>query len=660
MYIKQIDIGQYRHLRNVSMGPFLTPGESSDLVVLAGPNAGGKTSILELISLAISNAWSLTYQMNRSQPQSSFEVQLGLFPHEIKLIKQQKVTTDTESKVLDFISDNGYYYRGFNYPDGEYEHDQPMHNAIHGLVSRVLRQECKKPLGFYLGSDRVYLKENFRDNNHLFQYMNYMSYENVWKYAFQTSGAQYKDMFYFLVTWRYNFIRRLGEYYNRKEEDVNFDEEKPIDEYGNILKKVFPEYSFTGKKESAPTDLFIRIPSGDVIPFSDLSSGEKEVFFTLCFFQRHNVEDAVIVIDEPEIHLHPSLARLLIRTMQDIKPRNQIWLATHNSEVLDEAGRDHVWFIKRSENNKLAEVIQSTNEAEVLQSLRDFFGYYGYIGLARKMIFLEGRNASADRKMFGHLFPQYSRDLKFIPANGCSEVERISSAVLALLEANLGYCEFYLIRDRDYMTDESVSIHKARYKDKIIVLDRHEIENYLIDFEIIAKVQENIFSKPTTPQQVSKDFVNISKRIAGQVLRDMITYRLNYGNRPQYFSVGKMYQNEAFMGSDGNWNEETFKNLSNSLNTKFTESSKRIVTVINETNFDDVFNSCKKEILNSLGNNGWISLFPGKELLNEYAKLHSLGKPPTFINCLIKELSIQNDKIPSELRDSVQDMFNEE
>jgi len=54
------------------------------------------------------------------------------------------------------------------------------------------------------------------------------------------------------------------------------------------------------------------------------------------------VSNAVIVIDEPELHLHPELARLLIRTMQSIKPGNQIWLATHNTEIIDE--RDETEF----------------------------------------------------------------------------------------------------------------------------------------------------------------------------------------------------------------------------------------------------------------------------------------------------------------------------
>jgi len=53
MFIKQIRIRKYRHIENLEVGQFLTPSDSSDLIVFAGPNGGGKSSVLELISQAL-------------------------------------------------------------------------------------------------------------------------------------------------------------------------------------------------------------------------------------------------------------------------------------------------------------------------------------------------------------------------------------------------------------------------------------------------------------------------------------------------------------------------------------------------------------------------------------------------------------------------------
>ncbi len=650
MYIKKIDIGKYRHIEAVSLGPFTAPMGLSETIVLAGPNGGGKSSILELISLALSQAWSLTYTLNRTQPESSFEIQLGLLPGEIDLLTSYTATNDTQKEALEQLKRGQYYYRGFKYLDGEYEKNKTVQNAMYAIVQQVLKQEHNRPLGFNLGSDRVYEKEGFKNTN-IFQYKQFTESKYIWGFAYQTASAQYKDMFQFLVTWRYHYYHRLGRYQHQKDQGEGYMEGKPVDVYGEILKNVFPGYEFNDKDEPSPTDLFVKTPSGDIIPFSDLSSGEKEVFFMLCFFQRHNVQDAIISIDEPELHLHPSLARELVRTVQDIKPGNQIWLATHNSEILDEAGRENIWFVIRSGVTNNAEIIHGIKEAEQLQTLRDFFGYHGYIGLARKMVFLEGESSSADRKMLSRLFPEYVRDLKFIPSSSCSQAERINSAILSLLETNFGYCEFFVIRDRDYMTENMVLVQKERGKGKLLILDRHEIENYLIDFEIIAKVQTEIFDKGITSQDVRSSLHNIAKKIAGRVLRDMFAYRIYHLMNIGTPSIGKFYENEELIDEGLKWNNSQVSLLLERFQEQNKTLTEELTKLLSDTGSSDYFNECKQEVEDALTSDKWLDLFPGKELIIEYAKEHRISSvnDPSFINSIIKELSIQKERIPSEL-----------
>ncbi|MEX0776108.1 MAG: AAA family ATPase [Phycisphaeraceae bacterium] len=651
MYIKQIEIQKYRHLEAITLGPFLRPPDASDLVVLAGPNGGGKSSILELISLALSNMYSLTYALNRTQSESSFEVTVGLLPSEVDLIvKHQSTQTPSQQKAIEYLQNHHSYRRSFKYQGGEYAKDPKLHNQVHDLVLLVLRRSFDRPLGFFLGADRSYQKEPFKRDS-VFKYSQYSKSDYVWSYAFQTTQAQYKDMFEFLVTWRYHFTRELGTYYLQKDAGLLSDPppSAPSDVYAAILRRAFPGYEFVDKPEDAPTDLFVRIPTGEIISFSDLSSGEKEVFFTLCFFQRHNVEEAVIIIDEPELHLHPSLARLLLRTMMDLKPRNQIWLATQSSEVVDEAGRDKVAFIRRRQDTKKAEVVWASEEEESLRCLRDLFGQSGYIGLAKAMIFTEGENASVDRKMFARLFPQSSRDIKFIPATGCSEIERINRAVLSILESNLGWCRFYLVRDRDFMTEEMLVNARKRTGESVLILTRHELENYLLDFELISKTLGELFDVKRDAGQVEMELHKVANSMAGDVLRDMVAFRLNLIFRPEDFSTPALFKGEIAFDAQNGWGPK-MDQMRQAMETKSETVVGEMRSRVGGHKYGTLFDSCRTEIEQALSSHGWKGLFPGKDLLDRYCRsLNISSKPPVLHNAIIKEMCTNRAKIPEEI-----------
>ena len=170
MYIKQIKIRKYRHIENLELGPFLTPSESSDLIVFAGPNGGGKSSILELISKALASSWSLTYQLNRSAPDSSFEVCIGLLSSEVDLIKSKSGADALDPELVAYLDTHKSYYRSFNYEGGEYDKNQTLQNKIHDCVIKSLKGDYFRPLGFHLGSERSFKKARFDYEKKFFKY----------------------------------------------------------------------------------------------------------------------------------------------------------------------------------------------------------------------------------------------------------------------------------------------------------------------------------------------------------------------------------------------------------------------------------------------------------------------------------------------------------
>ncbi len=687
MYIEKISISKFRHLSDEELGPFKKPSKSSDLVVFAGPNGSGKSSVLELVGYALSNTYSLSWSLSRTFKDFSFEVSIGLTPEEISLVeenlekelepglnelsrfeeeieesqlepleKRRKIDAKREEiakrhknpeKVKDYLKENHVYFRAFNFPGGNYESDPHLHNLLHSYVTRILKEELQRSLGFFLRADRNYPPKNF-ERDKLFRYEVITKRTHLYTMAFNQSEIQYQDMYDFLVQQRYHYLQELGRFHYQAKRGGGAEEPTdPIIPYEELLKRLFPEYRFAELDESIPTNLFVKLPTGDVIPFNDLSSGEKEVFFILGFFIRHDVRNAIIIIDEPELHLHPELSRMLIRNLLSIRSGNQIWIATHNPEIIDEAGRHKLVYISRDLETRKAKIVKGDQEEQALRLLKDLFGFSGYVGVARKFVFLEGDHASMDRRFLSNLFPEESADIKFVPANSCNNLVKINAAILSIIETNLGWMEFFLIRDRDYLTDDIVSKYSDHKSNRIYVLERHEIENYLLDFGIIRDVLEDVFDKVYSEEELESFFFAAATRLSADVVRDMISYRLNLQLSPQDFSIGKVLAGNQYFEDRGG-SISVIPEKRGIIEGKFVERVESVSSAVTKTLSQErllsLIDECENLVLDSLKSSNWTKVFPGKELLESVAKELELGSVVAFHNSIIKEMGSRQDK----------------
>jgi AAA domain, putative AbiEii toxin, Type IV TA system len=91
--------------------------------------------------------------------------------------------------------------------------------------------------------------------------------------------------------------------------------------------------------------------------FEQLSSGHKIVLLTVTRLVELVDEKTLVLIDEPEAHLHPPLLAALVRAVSDLLvSRNGVAIvATHSPVVLQECPRACAWVINRSGNVTTAE-----------------------------------------------------------------------------------------------------------------------------------------------------------------------------------------------------------------------------------------------------------------------------------------------------------------
>lgn len=154
---------------------------------------------------------------------------------------------------------------------------------------------------------------------------------------------------------------------NRKKRWINsviILESDPMFKESNILSLM----DITDKAE-------FKIKSSEI--FNKLSSGHKIVLLTITRLVETVEEKTLIMLDEPESHLHPPLLSAFIRTLSELlKLRNGVAIiATHSPVILQEVPKDCTWILNRSGISSKAErPIKETFGENVGTLTHDVFG----------------------------------------------------------------------------------------------------------------------------------------------------------------------------------------------------------------------------------------------------------------------------------------------
>ncbi len=105
--------------------------------------------------------------------------------------------------------------------------------------------------------------------------------------------------------------------------------------------------------------------------FTNLSSGHKIVLLTLSSLISRVEERTLVIMDEPEVHLHPPLLAAFTRAVSELLiNRNGVAIiATHSPVVLQEVPRECVWKLRRYGISIVAERLQIESFGENLGTL---------------------------------------------------------------------------------------------------------------------------------------------------------------------------------------------------------------------------------------------------------------------------------------------------
>lgn len=263
-----------------------------------------------------------------------------------------------------------------------------------------------------------------------------------------------------------------------------------------------------GKPFSDGTFFFTKGTSNNFL-YKNLSGGEKAAFDLLLDFvvKRVSFNETVFCIDEPEIHMNTRLQGKLLEELFKLLPnKSQLWIATHSIGMMRQA-RDmqeskpgEVVFLdfenKDFDQPQTLEPI-SVNRAFWERTLKVALDDLADLVAPRKVVICEGnpistgkfKNTEFDARCYRIIFAEEFPDVQFLSVGSASDVEEDRLALITAIKALAKGIEIIRVIDRDART--ATEINDLDLKG-VRVLSLRNIESYLFDDTILISLCKKV------------------------------------------------------------------------------------------------------------------------------------------------------------------------
>lgn len=243
---------------------------------------------------------------------------------------------------------------------------------------------------------------------------------------------------------------------------------------------------------------------------ADMSDGERAIFYligqTLVAEQ-----NSLLIIDEPELHVHKSIIGDLWDELEAARSDCGFIYITHDIDFA--ASRDAIKYSIQAYTSKptweITEVPEDTGFSEELTTL--------ILGSRRPVLFVEGDAGSLDTSLYRHCFP----DRLIIPRGSCDQV--IHSVASMRQNADLTRIDCAGLIDAD---DRSADDIQRLARRGIFVLAVSEIENLLLLPDVSKEIAIcNGYSEQEAATKVAElgnsivEFVKADQNILEVILR---------------------------------------------------------------------------------------------------------------------------------------------
>lgn len=303
---------------------------------------------------------------------------------------------------------------------------------------------------------------------------------------------------------------------------------------------------------------------------SEMSDGERVAFYLIgqCLAAP---KEGIIVIDEPEIHLHRSIQSSLWNAIEAERDDCLFVYLTHDLDfAATRSNATKIWL--KSYDGKAWDWQIVPTESNMEEAL-----LLSILGSRRPALFVEGGESSLDYFFLSHLYLDYT----IIPCGGCTQVITATKSFQKLKHWHRLEC--YGLVDRDFRTQEQIN----GLKDKgIYVLQLSEVENLLLAEEVVRvfandKLFEDVEKRV---KQVKDSVLSELKKKREKIISSLVTSKVrDLLNQFDTKAKNKVAIKESLK----------FVNFSIDIDAIYSETAKRIDKILNENDYKgaiEVFN----------------------------------------------------------------------
>lgn len=278
----------------------------------------------------------------------------------------------------------------------------------------------------------------------------------------------YQKLMVLLHTEEYEESIKFKEAYTPKQQD-----DKPItklDRIQNIWENVLPHRKLVKKAGTIET-----FPTGNPdgkYNASEMSDGERVIFYLIGEVVSVP-EDTILVIDEPEMHIHSSITKKLWDEIEKDRPDCTFIYLTHDIDFAT-SRQEAIRIWAKSFDGSIWDY-------EILDNNTDFPEqiYLEILGSRKPILFIEGDSSSIDYKLLQLVFKDYTTKA----LGSCQKVFESTKSFNE--QSSFHHIESNGLIDRDRRTDEEIS-HITN--PNIWVASVAEIENFLLIEKVVKEV----------------------------------------------------------------------------------------------------------------------------------------------------------------------------